>query len=454
MATPLHIVALGCARNDVDSEELAARFAAAGFELVDQPDQAEVIVVNTCGFIEAAKAESIDEILSAAQLKSDGKVRTVVATGCLAQRYGSELADSLPEADAVIGFDGYETIAETVRQVMAGGHVTPPRPIDRRKLLPVAPAERQQGNVPAWIPTQRVRLNGSPMAPLKIASGCDRRCAFCAIPSFRGAFHSRLPADIVREARWLAGQGVKELFLVSENTTSYGVDFAGLSGLESLLWDLSSVPEVEWIRLSYLQPAQLRPGLIEAVADTPKLVPYFDLPFQHAAGSVLRRMRRYGDGESFLGLLGQIRQAVPRAGIRTNVIVGFPGETEADVETLKQFLGAADLDAIGVFAYSDEEGTEGARLDGHLDEAEIAARAQDVSIFADTVTAARAEDRIGEQVSVLVESVGEAVSGRAGQQGPEDGQTTLSGAVDGLKIGDVVSGTIVGTDGVDWVVAV
>ncbi|MDR0285579.1 MAG: hypothetical protein LBI33_11950, partial [Propionibacteriaceae bacterium] len=214
MATTLSLVSLGCARNEVDSEELAARFAAAGFELVADQTAAEVVVVNTCGFIEAAKAESVEELLGLA----DGS-RTVIAAGCLAERYGAELAASLPEVAAVVGFDGYDDIAATVRRVLAGDRVPAPVPADRRRLLPVTPADRpafDPGRAP-WVPAARTRLSGSPLAPLKIASGCDRRCAFCAIPAFRGAFRSRFPDDLVREAAWLVGQGVKELFLVSEN---------------------------------------------------------------------------------------------------------------------------------------------------------------------------------------------------------------------------------------------
>jgi len=451
--TTLHIVSLGCARNEVDSEEMAARFSSAGFDLVDESDEAEVVVVNTCGFIEAAKTESIEEIMEAAQRKEQGGVRTVVAAGCMAERYGRELAEALTEADAVIGFDGYEDIAATVRAVMAGGHVDTPEPRDRRTMIPVSPVDRlDPAKIPPWVPSQRKRLSGAPMAPLKIASGCDRKCGFCAIPSFRGSFQSRLPSDIVREASWLVNQGVRELFLVSENTTSYGKDLGGARRLESLLTQLNRIDNVGWIRLSYLQPAEVRPSLIEAVAALDHVVEYFDLPFQHASAPVLRRMRRFGDADSFLGLLGRIRDVLPQAGIRTNVIVGFPGETEQDVEILKQFLGEAQVDAVGVFPYSDEEGTEGAGLDGHLDPDEILARADDVSTFADTVTALRAEERIGETVEVLIESMEEgALVGRARQQGPEDGRAHIR-ASDRVRavVGDVVTGRIAGTDGVDW----
>ena len=455
--TSLAIRSLGCARNEVDSEELAARFAEAGFDLVNEADQAEVVVVNTCGFIEAAKAESIDEILSAGAGTASGRKRTVIAAGCLAERYGAELAASLPEADAVVGFDDYDHIAEIVQGVMAGIRPQSHQPADRRRLLPLAPAERfDDSQLPSWVPSRRKRLDGSPLAPLKIASGCDRRCAFCAIPSFRGAFRSRLPADIVREAHWLAEQGVKELFLVSENTTSYGKDLSGTHALEDLLGDLATVDGIDWIRLSYLQPAELRPSLIDAIASTPKVVTYFDLPFQHASASVLRRMRRFGDAQSFLDLLAAIRTKLPQAGIRSNVIVGFPGETDQDVATLTQFLGEAGLDAIGVFAYSDEEGTEAAGLDAHLDQAEIAARTSSVAQWADTVTALRAMQRIGSRVEVLVEGDEDAMAvGRAAQQGPEDGRSYLRRlpmGVDQPVSGQILRGRVVDSDGVDWIV--
>ncbi|MDR0489302.1 MAG: 30S ribosomal protein S12 methylthiotransferase RimO [Propionibacteriaceae bacterium] len=448
---PVHIVSLGCARNEVDSEELAARFLAGGFTLTDSRDDARVIVVNTCGFIEAAKMESLEEIFSTST-QATGHKPTVVVAGCMAERYGQELASSLPEGDAIIGFDGYDDIASTVRNLVTGGRIQAHTPTDRRQLLPIAPIQRVDHHGPPWVPSQRVRLNNSPSAPLKIASGCDRRCAFCSIPSFRGSFQSRRPEDILHEAQWLAGQSVKELFLVSENTTSYGKDI-GSGALESLIAQLSLVEAIEWIRLSYLQPAEVRPSLIEAIASTPKVVPYFDLPFQHASGSVLRRMRRFGDAETFLGLIDQVRQIMPDAGIRTNVIVGFPGETETDYEILTQFIGEAGLDAVGVFGYSDEEGTEAAGLDGHVDEDEIHAREVALREFADTVTAMRAEDRVGNEVKVLIEEVASGESqGRSQQQGPEDGQCYIAGAE--YPRGEILSGRIVDTDGVDWQIEV
>src|SRR6478736_3515934 len=266
--TTVAMVTLGCARNEVDSEELAGRLEAGGFRLVDDPEDADTVMVNTCGFVEAAKKDSV---------------------------------------------------------------VVPGHTIAAPDLEPTA--------TPASGPRAvRRRLDGGPMAPLKLASGCDRRCSFCAIPSFRGSFVSRRPSDVLGEARWLAEEGVRELFLVSENSTSYGKDLGDLRLLETLLPELAAVDGVERVRVSYLQPAETRPGLVTALASTPGVAAYYDLSFQHASNAVLRRMRRFGDPESFLGLLDQARAQAPQAGARSNFIVGFPGETEADLATLCDFL--------------------------------------------------------------------------------------------------------------------
>ncbi len=403
----------------MDSEELAGRLEAAGWTLTDR-DEASVVLVNTCGFIEAAKQESIAELLDAG-----GSSAKVVAAGCLAERYGIDLAEALPEAQ-VLSFDDYGDIGARLDAVLAGEVWPAHEPRDRRRLLPIAPAGRRgaaRGHVPGHgipgpgvsgaapgapeaapgapglvagapgpapgapglvagapgpapgIPdlppgvapasgprVLRRRLDGGPVAPLKIASGCDRRCSFCAIPAYRGAFLSRPPADLIAEAEWLVGQGVHELLLVSENSTSYGKDLGSLRLLDELLPALAAVPGITRIRVSYLQPAELRPGLVEVMTSTPGIAPYFDLSFQHASGRVLRAMRRFGDGPRFLALLDQIRQACPQAGVRSNFIVGFPGETPQDVTDLEEFLSQARLDAIGIFGYSDEDGTEAASL--------------------------------------------------------------------------------------------
>jgi len=553
------LVTLRWARNDVDSGELAGRLEAGGFRLVEDAAEADTVVVNTCGFVEAAKKDSVDTLLAAADYKESGRTQAVVAVGCLAERYGEQLAEALPETDAVLSFDDYADISDRLRSILSGTKHQPHVPRDRRKLLPLAPADRAastgvaipgHGNhtpqqlgdhIPQQLkarttpatPTDayhstgtppsapaagsspagsslsaddaaevdrpelkieapdlvsapasgprvvRRRLDGGPMAPLKLASGCDRRCAFCAIPMFRGAFVSRRPTEVLGEAHWLAENGVRELFLVSENSTSYGKDLGDLRLLETLVGEIAAVPDITRVRVSYLQPAEMRPTLIAAMTSTPGVVPYFDLSFQHASGPLLRRMRRFGDAERFLELIAQVRAAAPGAGIRSNVIVGFPGETEEDVDILCDFLSRAGLDAIGVFGYSDEDGTEAETYDGKLDEDTIAARLDRVTRLAEDLTSARAEARIGELVEVLIESIdtsadedgrtadrrtaegriaeelaasGRTAEGRAAHQGPEvDGSTTVSGLPEGVRVGDLVSAKVVGSDGVDLI---
>jgi ribosomal protein S12 methylthiotransferase len=454
------VVTLGCARNEVDSEELAARLDGAGWTLVPDGEEAGVVLVNTCGFIEAAKKDSIDTLLAAHD--SGAKV---VAAGCMAERYGAELAQSLPEADAVIGFDDYATIGDRLDDVVAGRRHESHTPRDRRRLLPLSPVERAAaptghvpghgGDLPAGVAPAsgprvlRRRLTGGPVAPLKLASGCDRRCSFCAIPAFRGAYVSRRPTEILDEARWLADQGVRELVLVSENSTSYGKDLGDLRLLETLLPELADVSGIDRVRVSYLQPAELRPGLIEVIASTPGIAPYFDLSFQHASGPLLRRMRRFGDRERFLELLDRIREQSPEAGVRSNFIVGFPGETEVDVTELVDFLTEARLDAVGVFGYSDEDGTEAAGFEDKVDPEEVGARLAEVSGIAEELVAQRAEERIGSVLEVLVDEPGE---GRAAHQAPEvDGTVTLKGTA---EVGEMVTARVVEAIGVDLVAIV
>lgn len=477
------LLTLGCARNEVDSEELAARLHSDGWQVTTDGEGADVVVVNTCGFVEKAKQDSIQTLLAAAETGAK-----VVAAGCMAERYGRELAESLPEAQAVLSFDDYPDISDRLQTVLAGTAIDSHTPRDRRELLPLTPVRRAEAAVslpghgtpatgprsgtrsapievdehtPAHLrPVLRRRLDTGPVASLKLASGCDRRCAFCAIPAFRGAFVSRPPEALLAEAEWLAKTGVRELVLVSENSSSYGKDLGDPRALEKLLPQLAAVDGIVRVRASYLQPAETRPGLVETIATTPGVAPYFDLSFQHSSETVLRRMRRFGSTDRFLELLGSIRELAPEAGARSNFIVGFPGETRADVAELVRFLEEARLDAIGVFDYSDEDGTEAAGLPGKVTAATVKRRYDRLSSLADELCAQRAEQRLGSTVQVLVDSVdGGAVEGRAAHQAPEvDGSTTLVAPAEGgvdltaLRPGDLVQCTVTATEGVDLVV--
>ncbi|MGR7023333.1 MiaB/RimO family radical SAM methylthiotransferase [Geodermatophilus sp. URMC 62] len=456
---------LGCARNEVDSEELAGRLAADGYELVEDAEGADAVLVNTCGFIESAKKDSVDAILAATDSGAE-----VVAVGCMAERYGSELAGALPEA-TVLGFDDYAVIGDRLDDVLTGRPLVPHSPRDRRTLLPISPAARTAATAAPEAPAipghgwvQRRRLAAGPSAALKLASGCDRRCAFCAIPTFRGSFVSRPPAEVLGEARWLAGQGVTELVLVSENSTSYGKDLGDLRSLERLLPQLAAVEGIVRVRVAYLQPAELRPGLLEVIAATDGVAPYFDLSFQHSSPGLLRRMRRFGGTEDFLALIERARSLAPDAGFRTNVILGFPGETEDDVAELERFLTEGRLDAVGVFGYSDEEGTEALGLPGKLDRHEIDARVRRVTDLVEELTAQRAEERVGSRVEVLLTEDLTAIpdseegpgtwAGHAAHQDPEaDGTTTVTGVPADARPGQLLVAEVVATEGVDLVAA-
>ncbi|WP_083419082.1 radical SAM protein [Pseudofrankia sp. BMG5.36] len=447
------LVTLGCSRNEVDSEELAARLADGGWQLVDDAADADAVLVNTCGFVDVAKKDSIDALLAADGLRaapdSAGQgPKAVVAVGCLAERYGAELAESLPEADAVLGFDAYPDIAARLRAVLDGERPAAHTPRDRRTLLPITPVERGRaaaadvvvpghGTVAAVAPAAsavpavpavpmmpaviRRRLERGPVAALKISSGCDRRCSFCAIPSFRGSHVSRPPRDILAEAEWLAGQGARELVLVSENSTSYGKDLGDLRALEKLLPQLAATPGIVRVRTVYLQPAETRPSLLEVLLTTPGVAPYLDLSFQHASPAVLRRMRRFGGSVDFLDLLRRGRALAPTLGARSNVIVGFPGETAEDLDILADFLEQADLDAVGVFGYSDEEGTEAVGLSGKVAPRAIERRRARIADLVEQLTAARAERRVGETVEVLVEEISDDVLAGADAQAARSG---------------------------------
>jgi len=454
------LVTLGCARNETDSEELAGRLAADGWQLVTNPADAEIAVINTCGFIESAKKDSIDALMQAHSLKGNGVTKAVVAVGCMAERYGTELAQEMSETDAILSFDDYKDISERLNTIIEGGKIKTHVPKDRRTLLPIAPVDRAasrdiaKGKEVNPIGTVlRKRLDNAPIAPLKIASGCDRRCSFCAIPYFRGSFISRKPAEIIEEAKWLADNGVTELYLVSENTTSFGKDFGDLKMMEKMLPELSKIEAIKRIRLSYLQPAEVRPTLLQAMVSVDKVVPYFDLSFQHANGDLLRSMRRFGDSEKFLHLISQIRALSPTAGIRSNFIVGFPGESDAQFMDLIEFLSQAQLDAIGVFGYSDEDKTEAESLANKVAPELIAERVSELSTLVDELITQRSEMRIGEKISVLIEDEGEQ-EGRAEHQGPDVDGSTIVKSRNKYRVGEYVDAVVSDVAGVDLIAQV
>jgi ribosomal protein S12 methylthiotransferase len=423
--TTVAIVTLGCGRNEVDSQNTAGLLAAAGYQVVTDPEQADAVVVNTCAFVEAAKRESIETILDAAALKEQGRPRTLLVTGCLAERYTEELRVELPEADAIVPFSDYGKLPSLLGSPEAAGpgpaSLVPPG----RRALPMVFPTPTGAAFPARAPAR------GPVALVKLAEGCDRDCSFCAIPSFRGRFRSRRPTEILDEVAWLAGQGVSEVCLVAENSTSYGKDLGGREALIHLLRDLAGIDGLRRVRLNYLQPDEITPGLLEEMAANPVVCSYFDLSLQHASAPVLRRMRRGGSAGSFLDLVGRIRALDPDAAFRSNFILGFPGERAADVRQLEAFLEAARLDWVAFFAWSPEDGTAALDLDGRVPPVTARARVERAQGLQDSILAEAQEAWVGRRLEVLVERVEAdgAVEGRSFREAPDaDGVVRVDGA--------------------------
>ncbi len=423
------LTTLGCAKNQVDSEKLEARLDEAGYDRAGSLELADVVMVNTCAFIEAARRESVDTILDHADRRREGA--RLVVLGCMAQRYQSELADLLPEADAVLGMDRYgELIGDLDR-------LTGWQPV-RLATSPMDILYEVRRPTPA-----------TPYAYVKVAEGCDKGCTFCAIPQFRGPQRSRAPVNIRDEIALLAGDGVGEIVLVAQDLAAYGRDIAAPGGIVELLRFVSDVAGLRRLRLLYLYPREVTDALIAEMATNPLIAPYFDLSLQHAAGSLLRAMRRPGDGERHLELIARIRAAAPEAALRSSFILGFPGETEDDVDTLVGFLEEAQLDWGGFFPYSAEEGTPAASLDGQIDATEIADRTRRVQEVQERITAARSAAVVGREFEVVVDTVedGRAVA-RSVREAPEiDGAILL----DRGEAGDWVRARITGSYGSDLV---
>jgi len=348
-------VSLGCPKNLVDSEVMMGQLKEAGYEITNNADEAETVVVNTCGFIESAKQESIDAILEATQLKGEGKAKRVVVAGCLVERYRDDLIKELPEVDAFIGTNELNRILDAADQTK------------NFRELPLLPIGNKTATYLYDFDTPRYRATDSYTAFIKIAEGCDRPCAFCSIPNMRGSFRSRRFGSILKEAEDLAKQGVKEVVLIAQDSSRFGEDLGETDALAKLIRALGEIEDLEWIRVMYAYPTHISDAFLAAINETPKAVKYLDMPLQHASRNVLKLMKRGGTRESLEKLIGRVRAQVPGITIRTTFITGFPGETEEDFDELMAFVRNCEFDNVGVFTYSDEEGTPAFDLPNKVD---------------------------------------------------------------------------------------
>ena len=433
-APTVYLETLGCSKNQVDSEKLDALLGGSGYHHVGDPADADVVMVNTCAFIEAARQESIDTILALADVKRDDA--RLVVLGCMAQRYETELVEALPEADAVIGLDRYGELVPTL-DAMTGW-----QPLRIRS----APVSKMDILYEVARPTP-----STPYAYVKVAEGCDKLCTFCAIPQFRGKQRSRPPVNIRSEIAGLTAAGVGEIVLVAQDLAAYGRDIDAPGGIEALLDFVADVEGLRRLRLYYLYPKEIRSGLIDRMAGLDVVADYFDLSLQHTSPRLLRAMKRPGSGERHLDLIRRIREASPDAALRSSFIVGFPGETEDDVDELAEFLEAARLDWGGFFPFSPEHGTPAADLPDQIPADVAVERLRHVQAVQEQITAQRNAEQVGETVEVLVDQVedGRAV-GRSYRQAPEiDGVIVLEG--DGAHPGEWVDVVIQGSYGTDLV---
>ncbi|HKY33250.1 MAG TPA: 30S ribosomal protein S12 methylthiotransferase RimO [Candidatus Polarisedimenticolia bacterium] len=430
------LVSLGCAKNLVDSEVMLGRLRRRGFHVTFDPDRADVVVVNTCGFLQAAKDEGYETIREMARLKDEGRLRRLVVAGCMVQRFAAEMRATLPEVDRFLGLNDVERIVEACD-------------LDDGVFVPdLGPA--------VYLPGERagrlIATTGA-SAYLKIAEGCDNPCSFCIIPGIRGAFRSRSIESLVQEARGLAAAGVREINLIAQDSTSYGSDLGDPRGLPGLLRALGEVEGLRWIRLLYAYPSKVTTRLMDAIAETEPVVKYVDLPLQHAAKRVLARMRRGGSGEAFLRMLAELRRRVPGIALRTTFIVGFPGETEDDVDELARFVEEAEFDHLGVFTYSHEPGTASHELPDDVPAEAKQERRARIMEMQQGISLRRYSGRIGRTIEVLVDGGPEEAGGpfraRAAFQAPDiDGSVLVKSRLE-LPIGEFITVRVTGAEPYD-----
>ena len=403
--TKIGFISLGCSKNLVDTEVMLRKLHDAGFEITPDETEAEIIIINTCGFIESAKQESIDNILDAAKLKEWGKCRHVIATGCLVERYRDEVMDELPELDALVGVGSLDDIVDACKAVLKGEKYT---------------SFKDKNTAP--LGGERILTTAEHTAYLKIAEGCDNKCTYCAIPLIRGKMRSRTIEDIVKEAKDLEELGVKELNLIAQDTTRYGLDLYGEYSLARLVRKITEETSIPWIRLLYCYPDKITDELIDELANNPRLLKYMDIPIQHISDSVLRAMNRHGDAKTIKSTVKKLRELVEGITLRTTAMVGFPGESEADFEELCEYVKTAKFDRFGAFTYSAEEGTAAAEFADEVDEQTKQDRYDILMQTQLTVTEELNEKRIGETVEVLTDgfdTVAEIYYGRSRSDAPD-----------------------------------
>ena len=380
-------ISLGCDKNLVDSEVMLGLLDAKGYQIVDDETQADIIVINTCCFVHDAKEESIQTILEMAEYKMEGRLKALIVTGCLAQRYRQEIIDEIPEVDAVLGTTAYDKIVEAVEEALAGaGHV-----------------ELENVNALPLVDTKRLVTTGGHYAYMKIAEGCDKHCTYCIIPKLRGNYRSVPMERLIQEAKDLAEQGVKELILVAQETTLYGKDIYGEKSLHKLLRELCKVDGIRWIRILYCYPEEIDDNLIQVMKEEKKLCHYLDLPIQHANDEILKRMGRRTSKAQLEEIIGKLKREIPDITLRTTLITGFPGETEEQHEELKAFVDEMEFDRLGVFTYSPEEDTPAAEMPDQIPEEVKEERQAEIMELQQEIAFAQAEDMIGEEVLVMIE---------------------------------------------------